>query len=45
VLVSDLRYSNRCCDDLYVMNTNGSGLHSILTTQPTVLLTDWGPAG
>jgi Tol biopolymer transport system component len=45
VLVSDVRYSNGCCNDLFVMDANGSGLHPILTTQPTILLTDWGPSG
>jgi Tol biopolymer transport system component len=43
--VSDVRYSNGCCNDLFVMNANGSGLHPILTSQPTILLTDWGPSG
>jgi Tol biopolymer transport system component len=44
VLVSDLAHSDHCCTDLYVMNANGSNLHAILTSQPAVFATDWGPA-
>jgi TolB protein len=44
VLISDIRYPDRCCNDLMVMNADGSSLHPIVTTQPTVLFSDWGPA-
>ena len=43
VLVSDIRYPTLCCNDLYVMNADGSGMHTILTDTPTVLFSDWGP--
>jgi Tol biopolymer transport system component len=45
VLVSDLRHPDGCCSDIFVMDASGSGLHPILTNQPTALLTDWGPSG
>jgi Tol biopolymer transport system component len=45
VLVSDLRYPDLCCSDLYVMNADGSDLHTILVNQPSVFFSDWGPAG
>jgi Tol biopolymer transport system component len=44
VLVSDLAYPDHCCTDLYVMNANGSDLHSIVTSEPKMFATDWGPA-
>jgi Tol biopolymer transport system component len=43
VLVSDLAYPDLCCFDLYVMNPDGSNLRTIVTTQPGVFATDWGP--
>lgn len=42
VLVSDLAQSENW--DLYVMNADGSALHAIVTTQPRMFATDWGPA-
>ncbi len=44
VLISDLAYPDACCNDLDVMNADGSNLHTIVTNQPTVFATDWGPA-
>jgi Tol biopolymer transport system component len=44
VLVSDLAHSDHCCTDLYVMNANGSNLHPIITSQPAVFASDWGPS-
>ena len=44
VLVSDLAYPDHCCLDLYVMDADGSNLHTIVTSKPTVFATDWGPA-
>jgi Tol biopolymer transport system component len=41
-LVSDVRYPHRCCNDLYVMNADGSDMHTVLTNRPTVLFSDWG---
>ena len=43
VLVADLRYPDNCCNDLYLMNADGSGLHPIVTDQPYLFLADWGP--
>jgi Tol biopolymer transport system component len=43
VLIADLRYSDNCCSDLYVMNADGSGLHPIVTDQPYLFFADWGP--
>jgi TolB protein len=43
VLQSDLRYTDRCCSALYVMNADGSHLHAIITKNPTILFSDWGP--
>ncbi len=43
VLIADLRYPDECCNDLYVMNADGSGLHPIVTDQPYLFLADWGP--
>ena len=42
VLVSDLADPDLCCSDLYVMNADGSNLHTVVTTQPGVFATDWG---
>jgi Tol biopolymer transport system component len=44
VLVSDLAYPDACCGDLYVMNADGSNLHTIVRNKPTVFASDWGPA-
>jgi Tol biopolymer transport system component len=44
VLVSDLAYPDHCCLDLYVMDADGSNLHTVDTSKPTVFATDWGPA-
>lgn len=44
VLIADLAYPDGCCNDLYVMNANGSDLHPIFTSQPSMFFTDWGPA-
>src|SRR5215472_7544178 len=35
----------KCCQYFYVMNADGSGLHSIRTGVPITFLTDWGRAG
>jgi TolB protein len=43
-LVSDLAHPDHCCLDLYVMHADGSHLHSIVTDQPAMFSTDWGPA-
>lgn len=43
VLIANLRYPDDCCADLYVMNADGSGLHSIVTNQPHLFFADWGP--
>lgn len=43
-LVSDLAYPDHCCLDLYVMHADGSHLHPIVTDQPAMFSTDWGPA-
>jgi Tol biopolymer transport system component len=45
VLISDIRYPDICCNDLYVMNADGSNLHTIVRNKPTVFFSDWGPAG
>ena len=44
VLVSDLAYPDHCCLDLYVMNADGSNLHTVVTTRPNMFATDWGSA-
>lgn len=44
VLAADLAYPDECCNDLYVMNTDGSNLHPILTSEPGMFFSDWGPA-
>jgi Tol biopolymer transport system component len=44
VLISDLAYPDHCCLDLYVVNADGSHLHSIVTSQPAMFATDWGTA-
>jgi Tol biopolymer transport system component len=44
VLIDDLAHRTPCCFDLAVMNIDGSHLHSIVTTQPRVFSSDWGPA-
>ena len=43
VLWSDLAHDDGCCNDVYVMRVDGSGLHRVTTAQPGVLRTDWGP--
>lgn len=40
-LASDLLHPERW--DLYVMNSDGSHLHTIVTSQPAMFATDWGP--
>jgi Tol biopolymer transport system component len=45
VLTSDLLDPNAATSAIFVMNADGSGLHAILTTQPSVLLVDWGRSG
>jgi len=42
VLISDLKYRDGCCNDLYTMDTNGTHLTRIVADQPAVLLSDWG---
>jgi TolB protein len=42
VLASDLKHRNGCCNDLYVMNADGTGLTRIVADQPAALLSDWG---
>jgi Tol biopolymer transport system component len=44
-LTSDLLDPNAATSAIFVMNADGSGLHAILTTQPSVLLVDWGRSG
>jgi hypothetical protein len=41
---SDLKYADNCCNDLYTMNANGTGLTGIVADQPGVFLSDWGAA-
>lgn len=43
VLGADLAYPDECCNDLYVMNADGSHLHPIVTSQPGLFFSDWGP--
>lgn len=45
VFTSDILDPNAATSAIFVMNADGSGRHAILTTQPTVLLVDWGRSG
>jgi hypothetical protein len=45
VFVSDRRYPDVCCNDLFVMRSDGSGLHRVPTGDLNgVGNPDWGPA-
>ena len=44
VLIADLKYRDNCCGDLYTMDANGTHLTRIVTDQPAVASSDWGPA-
>ncbi len=44
-LVSDLAHPDHCCLDLYVMNADGSHLHSIVTDQPAMFSIRLGSGG
>jgi TolB protein len=44
-----LQFNGKCpvsgiCQDFYIMNADGSGLHQVRTGVPNTFLTDWGPA-
>ena len=42
VLISDASYPNQCCNDVYTINTTGTGLTRVTTTHPNATLSDWG---
>jgi Tol biopolymer transport system component len=44
VFVADTKYRDNCCNDLYTMDANGTHVTRIVTDQPGVFLSDWGPA-